>query len=373
MAVTMEFMTQLMDQMKLDLAKKDDIQQLKTDLATELKKTNDQVGALANSVDAARKKIDTVDDRMSTLEKRVKSMEEAAACPPPQHTGRPSTTRTSTGSRTSASSSPQTCDDWVPRVLHWRGWAPYGSNDSSKISRTEAEQVHAQILDRVPEDLRPGIKLLSPFVKNHSVSAEILAASYNDTKRICDLVNLELQRRPIRVRNVNIKGAVETSPARRRALRAYFEARELVRQMNVGYIFEECARSFELWDNSACVRLGFYDRKREEGIWDVVTCATVGINIPNDISGEATDNPNATQPGEELQAAGPQQQEVRAEQVPVDADGMDDSLAEDVEVVDGEAAAENNAEATKRMSAEAQQESNMGAKKQRTLARSSTS
>lgn len=68
----MEFMMEVMGKMKLDLAKKDDNQQLKVDIAMELKNTNDKVGALTTSVDASHKNIDTVDDRTSFLEKKVK-------------------------------------------------------------------------------------------------------------------------------------------------------------------------------------------------------------------------------------------------------------------------------------------------------------
>lgn len=133
---------------------------------------------------------------------------------------------------------------------------PYGSNESSNIMRTEAEQLRAQILDRVSMDIRPCVKFLSPFMKNHSVSAEILAANHNDANRICDLANLELQKRPVRVRNIDSKGAVETSPKRRRGLRAYFGARDIARAMGAGYVFEECGRCLSLWDTSACRRRG---------------------------------------------------------------------------------------------------------------------
>lgn len=114
-----------------------------------------------------------------------------------------------------------------------------------------------------------------------------------DAKRICDLINLELQRRPVRVRNIDIKGAVQTSPKPRRSLRAYFEARDIARALIAGYVFEECARSLELWDSSACVRLGAHDRRAKAWIWCSITCATVGINIPNDISGDVTGEGNA--------------------------------------------------------------------------------
>lgn len=104
---------------------------------------------------------------------------------------------------------------------------------------------------------------------------------------------------------LDAKGAVETSPNRRRALRAYFEARDTARSINPGYVFEECARS------CACVRLGAFGRKAEEWIWDSMTCAT-GIKIPADISGDTSAEGNAMdEPGED--------------QAPVDIDAMDEA------------------------------------------------
>lgn len=109
--------------------------------------------------------------------------------------------------------------------------------------------------------MRDRVKFLTPVVKNHSVSADILAATANDTNTVRDMVDLELRRRPITVRGTEINGSIETSPARRRA---FFEQRDLLRAFKMGYMFEECARNVEFWDSSGCVRLGWCDRKDEE-------------------------------------------------------------------------------------------------------------
>lgn len=92
----------------------------------------------------------------------------------------------------------------------------------------------------------------------------------NGTKMMCDMVSSELMWRPIIVRGTEIRGSFETSPAGWRALRAFFEQRDLTRNLNASCIFEECARSLELCDSSGCMRLGWYDWKDEEWRWDVL-------------------------------------------------------------------------------------------------------
>lgn len=200
----------------MDLAKKGDIQQLKGDIASEPKKTHDKVGALTSSVDAAHKKNDTVDNRINNLEKKVKELETNERAPPPwmgptgalRGNGRFSTT-----SRTPATSSRHVDEEWRARIIHWRRWAPFGSGEGNNINRAEAEQVQAQILDRGPELYKPRVKFRRPYMKNHSVSAEILAAGPSDAKLISDLINLELQKRPVTVKNVEIKGPSRPAPA----------------------------------------------------------------------------------------------------------------------------------------------------------------
>lgn len=227
--------------------------------------------------------------------------------------------------------------------------------------------INRAVVDRVPEPYKPRVKFLSPYMKDHSVSAEILASGANDAKLISDRNNLELQKRPVTVNNVEITGAIETSPGRRRALRS-FDAHDIAKSTNPTHIFEECARSLALWDSTACIRFGYVDRKAEERVWDVIACATVGINIPADISGDdvaegggsLTPRPGRDGPPEQKPAAGE-----GAEAVDDDAMGE-----ESKEVIDSDKNADGG-DATNRAATPKEEENNSN-KKQRVLARSST-
>lgn len=311
------------------------------------------VGALTTSVDAAHKNIDTVDDRFGNLEHRPNA-----------------STMDRTVSKTSGTSSQHIDEEWRAIIIHCRGQAPFGRAETNMISRVEAEHVQAQILDRVPEVYKPRVKFLSHYMKNHSVSAEILAAGVNGAKLISDLINLELQKRPIMVTNVEIKGAFETSPGRRRAIRSNFDTRDIAKSMNPTYVFEECSRSLALWDSTACIRLGYVDRKAEDWVWDVIACATVGINIPADSSG---DNNSDGEGGGNVtprpaQHGAPEQQAAAGEPAEaVDVEAMDERSKE---VIDFDKNAEGG-DATKR-AATPKEEDNNANKKQRVPARSIT-
>lgn len=98
---------------------------------------------------------------------------------------------------------------------------------------------------------------MTPFIKNHSISAEVLAAGPHDVNMLLDTINIKLKKEPVLVRGHEINGALETSPSRKQALRSFFEARDWVRGLNPAYKFEECARSLELWDETGCVKVGW--------------------------------------------------------------------------------------------------------------------
>lgn len=211
MSVTLE---QLMQGMTMDPAQKDDAQHIKNDIKQD---TNEKMATAINSVDTTHKNIDQVDGGVTSLDKcqddggrsHIFHIHKRGRDSAPKHRQNFNFfLRISTSSATHL-----TNEEWRPRMAHCRGWAPFGSNDSSKITKAEVENIQSQILDRVPDDMKDRAEFFSTCIKNHSVSADILAAARKYAKMICDLVNLELTHRPMRVRNCEIKGAVETSLA----------------------------------------------------------------------------------------------------------------------------------------------------------------
>lgn len=93
-------------------------------------------------------------------------------------------------------------------------------------------------------------------------------------------------------------GALETSTARKLALRSFFESRDWVKGLNPEYKFEECARRLELWDDTGCVKLGWFCKHENEWKWDVAVSATIGVRLPIDITDEHNATPRAEDQGQ---------------------------------------------------------------------------
>lgn len=150
---------------------------------------------------------------------------------------------------------------------------------------------------------------MTHVVKNHCISAEVLAAGPHDAKMLLDTINIILKKNPAIARGCEIKGGWETSPARKQALRSFFEARDWIKGLNPSYAFEECARSWELWDDTRCVKVGWHCKEEQEWKWDIAVAATIGARA-------------TPRPGEPAEAAADQEAEAK------DDDMQDDAKAE---------------------------------------------
>lgn len=112
----------------------------------------------------------------------------------------------------------QGCRTWTPTIIHWRGWSPYGNDAARRLTRSEAEDSQRQIGDQLPQQLWKRLRWLRPLVRDHSVSAEVLAPAAWEAKDIADRSNLELGKSPIDVKGKQIRAACGTSPHRRMAV-----------------------------------------------------------------------------------------------------------------------------------------------------------
>lgn len=140
-----------------------------------------------------------------------------------------------------------------------------------------SRHLQARVLGPVDET-----RWLEPFLTNHRLSAEVCMCNQYDCKYYSDMISLQLQKDPPPM-YVNGKAATcmtETSPARIKALRKYNEQLHLLQELNHKVVFEMSQRSLEIWDCSATVRLGRYERDSEAWEWDLAAAATLNIGLP---------------------------------------------------------------------------------------------
>lgn len=87
-----------------------------------------------------------------------------------------------------------------PRAVHIRGWAPYGAPESSKLMRSEADALQREIEKHFDQWLAQKTNWLSPLMKNHTVSLEVLDCGGGEAKRAADRINLIITEKKIQVK-----------------------------------------------------------------------------------------------------------------------------------------------------------------------------
>lgn len=148
----------------------------------------------------------------------------------------------------------------MPRIVHIRGWNPYGSPAESKLTKEQARQLQAQIAAAMSAEWCDRTLWLTPFVQNHCISAELLMADNpQEVKKLADNINLVIKRGAITVADKDIRATVETSPRRREYLRQWFQAREHLAQLNPDKEWTVCERALEIWIKRMTKRFGYRD------------------------------------------------------------------------------------------------------------------
>lgn len=139
MAVTVKYIQKLMQRMTMDLAKKDDLNVITKDITA----TNDKVTELATNIKETNGKLTDINLRMTALERKVAGLENKDGATTLTMITSGASRTLGTRRKSSASASANIGDDeneWRARMLHFHGWAPYGSGDTANLKR-EAEAV----------------------------------------------------------------------------------------------------------------------------------------------------------------------------------------------------------------------------------------
>lgn len=269
--VTMCALTKLIQALMEDVAKTHHIKDIKDELTTQ-----------KASIQKVEARVEGVESKFASFEERLRRVEAG-------HAAQSATTgRRSTGSASSSSAAarePQfSASEWISRVMHWRDWAPFGCPPGQKLDRAEAKSLQEQIEQQLDEETRPRLRWLQPFVQNHAVSAQVLGARFGDTKSIADESTIAITKCPIFARVLPIRVGVETSPTRGEALRDFFEARDLLRQMNAVYNFTICSRSLEVGCDAGVQRIGWWQLDEALWRWSPWAAPIAKVKLPMEFS-----------------------------------------------------------------------------------------
>lgn len=185
----MEKMAALMENMMKNAAKKDDIAAM-----------SGRVKEVEGTVKGLGVKVETIENNMINLRAEIGALQNRE----PTATTRAGP-RTSSGRLSAAASStscswaaPPSCSTsraigWNPRLIHCKGWSPYGAGESTRIGRAQALQVQEALWQRIPQEVRDRLRWLAPFLSSHRLSAEVLMCSQYDCRYYSDMISLQLQ------------------------------------------------------------------------------------------------------------------------------------------------------------------------------------
>lgn len=203
--------------------------------------------------------------------------------------------RTNTGStRSNTTESADQQQSWKPRLIHIRGWAPFGSPASSQISRAEAAAFQSDILAALDPEERATSKFLAPSMHIHMISTEVRPATYDAVKDAADSIKCAITNARITVRGSMPEAGIETSPSRRESLKAWFASKDALTRLNPEVTFAWCERGREAWTENGSYKHGHADKNSKQWIWLVENCRLADIKIP--INMAADDDPR--NPGE---------------------------------------------------------------------------
>lgn len=109
---------------------------------------------------------------------------------------------------------------WNPRLLYIRGWSPFGSPSSSKISASEADLLDSKI-KLATGALYDDMSYLTPHAANHQITHRILDADVHELRRA---LAQAFEKHGLSVHGKKIRIVLEHSPERRRDYSQYMDA-----------------------------------------------------------------------------------------------------------------------------------------------------
>lgn len=216
-------------------------------LAKRMDSSDDRLKTLERKQDEDRA---LADDRFSAMASDIKNLKQqmAASIGPPAP---PPTWPTSGSKPTSPTAS--TTDRWMPSMLFVRGWSPYGSAPSTKVSREEINLLDEKLRAAVGP-LSKHYDLVPPYAANHQLAYRVKNINIYDAKTA---LSTAIDSDRIEVHGQTLKVGLEQSVERKRN---YAQFQSAIKQLHSdpGYAdhIVECGRSLKLFAKKSWEVLG---------------------------------------------------------------------------------------------------------------------
>lgn len=159
--------------------------------------------------------------------------------------------RMSTGSGGASRSPASKRGDFEPRRLFARGFAPWGCDAKQKLSRSETEEIQKAWIAKLPANLRTMVEPGGTYALNHQIEWNVTGGRVNCTSVQSFWTDLLAREMLPSADRTGWRVAIEISPERRSACRAFFAAVDWLKSKG---IVEDrlvtCQRSLRLYTRS---------------------------------------------------------------------------------------------------------------------------
>lgn len=195
----------------------------------------DDVAKIHDKLEVQETKLAAVESKIQELQKRLEIVEHRAP-------SAPRASRASTGGRASTGSSPGT--EWVPRLVHIKGFAQYGCPSSQKVRKNQLEQIQATLLKQAPRQITEHMVPMAGFALNHQIFFMVFE---KDIGTLASQLDRWLQYHKFAVLGKQVRATAESHPRRRRACAQWYSLLVELEGLRAQGEFEPCLRGLAFY------------------------------------------------------------------------------------------------------------------------------
>lgn len=181
------------------------------------------------------------------------------------------------GAATSSATSISAGTSWRPRLIHVRGFAPYGSG--VRTHKRDAKALQEQVMATLSSEDRSGLSALERFVQNHQASWNVHAATTDDIAMIAGRMTEQMRKHKITFMGHELKAMMEVSRERRKAAKCYLTPRDALSTIATDDMWEGCGRALNIYALPTYSEMGAYNKQSGEWRWDEAALIAAGCKV----------------------------------------------------------------------------------------------
>ena len=149
-------------------------------------------------------------------------------------------------------------EEWRPRGIVVRGWAPFGTPASRRIDDTAAKKLVTELIAMLPLAYQGRCRPTVPFATNHQVYIGIDKGGFSECQAVAEILQQKIDQKKYQVKGCDLRAAVETSPTRKNTCKLFYSAvdflkEKLVPEENV----KICPKGLRIYDSRSLELVGY--------------------------------------------------------------------------------------------------------------------